>query len=261
VVRQSGHAAGIAVDRLSKTFNRADNIVHALSDISFAVEPGKFVSVVGPSGCGKSTMLQIVAGLLPASQGEVRIEGELITRPKPERVGLVFQEPWLLPWKTVIENVEFPLFLAGVSKAERRDRACVQLELVGLAHAERQYPHELSGGMKQRVAIARSLVQTPAILLMDEPFGALDEQTRTRMGAELLNIWERSRRTILFVTHGLSEAIYLSDVVFVMAARPGRIVERLEVPLPRPRTINMMGRESFGLMRNRIWDLISDRPA
>jgi NitT/TauT family transport system ATP-binding protein len=157
-----------------------------------------------------------------------------------------------------VENIEFPLALRGVSARERRPRALALLDLVGLRQSADRYPDELSGGMRQRVAIARCLVQEPRVLLMDEPFAALDEQTRTRMGNELLQIWEKSGGTVVFVTHGLTEAIYLADEIFVMGTRPGRIIERIKVDLPRPRTIDMIGSEGFGRMRNRLWDLIAE---
>jgi len=248
----------LAARGISKSFNSERGVVTALSDISFAVRDGQFVTIVGPSGCGKSTLLQIIAGLAPASAGEVWLKDKKITAPQPDRMAVVFQEPWLLPWKTALENVAFPLSLRGVAAEERRDRAMAQLKLVELADASDRLPHQLSGGMRQRVVIARGLVQEPEVLLMDEPFAALDEQTRTKMGNELLLIWERSRRTIVFITHGLTEAIYLADVIFVMAARPGRIIERIEVPLPRPRSIDMIGSAAFGELRNRIWHLIGD---
>lgn len=219
---------------ISKSFSSAPGTVAALADISFSVRAGEFVTIVDPSGCGKSTLLLTLAGLAPATAGEVWLDGRKVIAPQPDRMAVVFQEPWLLPWKTALENVEFPLSLRGVPKSERRDRAMSQLKLVGLADASERLPHQLSGGMRQRVVIARGLVQEPKVLLMDEPFAALDEQTRTKMGNELLLIWERSRCTIIFITHGLTEAIYLADVILVMAARPGRIVERIEVPLPRP---------------------------
>jgi NitT/TauT family transport system ATP-binding protein len=250
--------ATIVSSGITRVFARGRDEVRALDDISFSVTAGEFVAIVGPSGCGKSTLLQILAGLMTPSHGQVLLEGEPITQPRPDKIGVVFQDAWLLPWKTALENIEFPLLLRGVKADERRARARAQLELVRLTDAANRYPHELSGGMKQRVAIARGLVQEPSVLLMDEPFGALDEQTRTRMGAELLNIWERSRRTIVFVTHSLAEAIYLADIVLVMATQPGRIIERIPVELPRPRTIDMMGTEAFGQLRNRIWHLIGD---
>jgi NitT/TauT family transport system ATP-binding protein len=190
----------------------------------------------------------------------VRIEGRPVTGPRPDEIGVMFQDAWLLPWKTALENVEFPLVLRKVPAAERRARAEKLLELVELTRFADRYPDELSGGMRQRVAIARSLVNEPRVLLMDEPFAALDEQTRTRMGNELLQIWEKSGGTVVFVTHGLTEAIYLADVVFVMGARPGRIIERIPVELPRPRHIDMIGSEAFGRLRNRIWHLIAEPP-
>ncbi|MFN4281623.1 MAG: ABC transporter ATP-binding protein [Alphaproteobacteria bacterium] len=243
----------IEASALSKSFGA----VQALSDISFKVEEGQFVTIVGPSGCGKSTLLQILAGLTPATSGQLTLEGVPISGPNPDKIGVVFQDSWLLPWKSAIENIEFPLSLRGMSAKERRARAQALLDLVGLKESADRYPHELSGGMKQRIAIARGLVQEPRVLLMDEPFAALDEQTRTRMGNELLQIWQRSRPTVVFITHGLTEAIYLADVVMVMGARPGRILERIEVDLPRPRNIDMIGSESFGRLRNKIWHMIA----
>ncbi len=248
----------IVVQSLTKKYPAKGPGITVLSDISFSVERGQFVTIVGPSGCGKSTLMHILAGLTPITSGELRMEGAVINGPQPDKVGVVFQDAWLLPWKTALENVEFPLALKGVGGKERTAKAMAQIELVGLGHAADRYPHELSGGMRQRVAIARGLVQQPSVLLMDEPFAALDEQTRTRMGDELLRIWERSGCTVVFITHGLTEAIYLADVIFVMAARPGRIIERIEVPLARPRTIDAIGSETFGQLRNRIWHLISD---
>jgi NitT/TauT family transport system ATP-binding protein len=251
----------IVVEHVSKIFGSGTHELRALADVSFNVREGQFVTVVGPSGCGKSTLLQVLAGLLPASGGRVLIDDAPVSGPSPEKISVMFQDAWLLPWKTAIENVEFPLALRRVPASIRRPRAAALLDLVGLESFANRYPAELSGGMKQRVAIARCLVQEPRVLLMDEPFAALDEQTRTRMGSELLQIWDKTGRTVLFVTHGLAEAIYLADVVFVMAARPGRIIERFSVDLPRPRTIDMIGSEEFGRLRNRIWHLIGEIPA
>jgi NitT/TauT family transport system ATP-binding protein len=250
----------IEVRDLSKQFGQPGKGVTALSNISLDVKAGEFTTIVGPSGCGKSTLLQIIAGLVPASSGEVRIDGRLMSGPSPDVVGVMFQDAWLLPWKTARENIDFPLALRGIPIKERRSRSMQLLALVGLTSSADLYPDQLSGGMRQRVAIARSLVQRPKVLLMDEPFAALDEQTRTRMGNELLHIWEESGGTVVFVTHGLTEAIYLADVVRVMGTRPGRIIERIAVELPRPRTIDMIGSEYFGRLRNRIWDLIADTP-
>jgi NitT/TauT family transport system ATP-binding protein len=248
----------IRVDGLTKTYGEDARAFTAISNISLSVKPGAFNTIVGPSGCGKSTLLQIIAGLVPATSGEVTIDGQRIDGPAPDIIGVSFQDAWLLPWKTACENVEFPLSLRGAPAAGRRERALALLKLVGLEAFAHHYPDQLSGGMRQRVAIARALVQKPKVLLMDEPFAALDEQTRTRMGAELLRIWEESGGTVVFVTHGLTEAIYLADVIHVMGARPGRIIERIEVDLPRPRRIDMIGGEYFGRLRNRIWDLIAE---
>ena len=259
MIRAAGSAV-VAARGIGKSFDTASATIRALEDVSLAVREGQFVTIVGPSGCGKSTLLQVLAGLTPTTDGEVLIDDERLTGPRPDKIGMVFQEPLLLPWKSAVENVEFPLSLQGEPAASRRERARALLDLVGLRDFMHCYPHELSGGMKQRVAIARGLVRNPRIVLMDEPFAALDEQTRTRMWSELLQIWTESRSTILFVTHGLIEAIYLSDIVLVMAARPGRIIERIEVGLPRPRTFEMVGSEALGRLRNRIWELIQEPP-
>lgn len=248
----------VETHHISKSYETARGRQTALNAVSLSVREGQFVTVVGPSGCGKSTLLHIVAGLVPATDGEVLIDGQRLTGPRPDKIGMVFQEPLLLPWKTAAENVEFPLVLQGGKGIDRRSRASALLELVGLREFVHSYPHELSGGMKQRVAIARGLVCNPRILLMDEPFAALDEQTRMRMWSELLQIWSRSRTTILFVTHGLVEAVYLADKVLVMGASPGRIIEKIDVNLPRPRTLEMLGSETLGELRNRVWRLISE---
>ena len=258
--RQGGDRDVIVVDQVSKVFGDGAKRLEALSQISFAVREGQFVTLVGPSGCGKSTLLQILAGLVPASKGRVLIDGQTVTGPSPEKIGVMFQDAWLLPWKTALENIEFPLKLRKVPAQTRRAKAEPLLELVGLKDFARFYPDQMSGGMRQRVAIARSLIGEPRVLLMDEPFAALDEQTRTRLGHELLQIWEKSGGTVVFVTHGLTEAIFLADVVFVMGARPGRILERIEVPLPRPRSLDVIGTEAFGRLRNHIWHLIADGP-
>ena len=247
--------AAVSIRGVDKKFG---NGFHALDNISLDIADGQFLSVVGPSGCGKSTLLQIVAGLVPASSGEVVLDGHTVVGPQPNEVAVVFQDALLLPWKTTLQNVEFPLDLQGVPAAERRAKSLEMLELVGLSAFADAYPQQLSGGMRQRVSIARGLAQDPRIILMDEPFGALDEQTRIRMGQELVRIWERSRKTVLFITHSLAEAIFLSDVVVVMGRNPGRILERMEVPLPRPRSSDVMGSDVFGQMRNRLWHLLND---
>jgi NitT/TauT family transport system ATP-binding protein len=247
----------IRTRNVSKRYGEGINAVTALQDLSFAVPEGSFVSIVGPSGCGKSTLLQILAGLLPASSGDVLIDDAPIRQPQPGKIAVVFQDATLLPWKTSLENIEFPLDVQGIPRAERRRRAQEMLHLVGLADFAASYPHQLSGGMRQRVSIARGLAQNPRIILMDEPFGALDEQTRLRMGQELLRIWQQTGKTILLITHSLTEALFLSDIVLVMTGRPGRIVETFPVDLPRPRHLDMIGSTEFGVARNRIWHLLS----
>ena len=251
----------IEVSQLGKDFSAGRAPIRALADVSFAVEEGRFVTLVGPSGCGKSTLLQILAGLIAATRGEARIEGQRICAPMPDKIGMVFQDPTLLPWKTALANVEFPLDLRGVDRAARRKRCSALLELVGLSEFADHYPHELSGGMRQRVAIARGLAQDPRLILMDEPFAALDEQARTRMGHDLLDIWEKTGKTVFFITHSLTEAIYLSDTVLVMSPRPGRIIETIAIDFPRPREIDIIGSEGFGRIRNRIWRLIAEASA
>jgi NitT/TauT family transport system ATP-binding protein len=251
----------IEVSNLVKDFGSGRTLVHALADVSFSVDEGRFVTLVGPSGCGKSTLLQILAGLITATRGQVRIDGQRIDAPMPDRIGMVFQDPTLLPWKTALANVEFPLDLRGVDRVVRRERGVALLELVGLREFADHYPHELSGGMRQRVAIARGLAQDPRLILMDEPFAALDEQARTRMGHDLLDIWGKTGKTVFFITHSLAEAIYLSDVVLVMSARPGRIIETITIDFPRPRELDLIGSAAFGRIRNRIWHLIAATPA
>jgi NitT/TauT family transport system ATP-binding protein len=245
--------AALRVDGLGHVYCGRDGAVPALQDISLAVEPGRFLVIVGPSGCGKSSLLMMMAGLVAQSEGAILCDGRPITGPDPNRIGVVFQEANLFPWLTALDNVAFPLALRGVPRAERTRRAAEMLALVGLAEAGKRFPHELSGGMKQRVSIARGLVQDPPVLLMDEPFAALDEQTRMTMGDELLRIWDATGKTVLFVTHSLTEAVYLADEVAVMSARPGRIVDHLQIPLPRPRTYEMLSGDAFGSLRDRIW--------
>ena len=209
--------------------------------------------IVGPSGCGKTSLLMMLAGLRVQSQGTIHCLGKPIPDPDPQRVGVIFQEASLYPWLTALENIEFPLSLRGTPKEDMRRRAEAMLILVGLAGFGARYPHELSGGMKQRVAIARGLVQDPPVLLMDEPFAALDEQTRMTMGHELLRIWSTTSKTVVFITHSLTEAVYLADEVLVMSARPGRIIDRIPIDLPRPRNYEMMATDVFGRLRDRIW--------
>jgi NitT/TauT family transport system ATP-binding protein len=242
--------AAIEVEGLSHVYG---GTVPALEDISIRVPAGRFTVIVGPSGCGKTSLLMMLAGLRTQTRGSITCLGKPIPAPDPQRVGVIFQEASLYPWLTALENIEFPLSLRGTPKVEMRRRADEMLNLVGLAGFGSRYPHELSGGMKQRVSIARGLVQDPPVLLMDEPFAALDEQTRMTMGHELLRIWSTTSKTVVFITHSLTEAVYLADEVLVMSARPGRIIDRIAIDLPRPRTYEMMATDVFGRLRDRIW--------
>jgi NitT/TauT family transport system ATP-binding protein len=227
--------ACIEIEELSKSFDTAQRGTHlALSEISMAVEEGQFVAIVGPSGCGKSTLLYVVGGFVAPTTGRVRVVGKEVDGPGPDR-GPVFQEFALFPWKTVLGNVSYGLIQRGVARREALARARALIELVHLNGYENFYPKELSGGMKQRVAIARTLAYGPRILLMDEPFGALDALTRTRLQNELLEIWERDRKTVLFVTHSVEEAVFLSDRVVVLTRAPGRVKAAIDIKLPRPR--------------------------
>jgi NitT/TauT family transport system ATP-binding protein len=224
----------VAVDKVVKVFNqgRPDEVL-ALSDVDLTVRDGEFVSLIGPSGCGKSTLLRLIADLIPATTGTVTVAGKPAGQARREQAyGLAFQQAGLFEWRTVRKNVELPLELRGVSRAERRARAEEMLALVGLAEFAGHYPGQLSGGMQQRVAIARALAVQPPLLLMDEPFGALDEMTRERLQSELLSICAKTGTSTVFVTHSISEAVFLSDRVVVMSARPGRITASIEVTLP-----------------------------
>jgi NitT/TauT family transport system ATP-binding protein len=256
VVRDEPANAAIRVTDLSHTYAGRDGQVPALENIALSVGAGRFTVIVGPSGCGKTSLLMMMAGLRHQTSGTIEIQGAPISAPDPNRVGVVFQEASLFPWLSAIDNISFPLTLRGTPHAERRARATEMLNLVGLTGFGERYPHELSGGMKQRVSIARGLVQDPPVLLMDEPFAALDEQTRMTMGHELLRIWSQTSKTVVFVTHSLTEAVYLADEVLVMSARPGRIIDRIAVTLPRPRSYDMMGTETFAKLRDRIWQQI-----
>ncbi len=231
----SAASAGVVISGVSKTFRRREGGEHlALSAIDLGVAEGEFVSILGPSGCGKSTLLYMLGGFVAPSSGSIRVGGRPVTGPGPDR-GPVFQEFALFPWKTVLGNVAYGLREQGVARAAAEARARALIAQVGLSDYETFYPKELSGGMKQRVAIARTLAYDPAILLMDEPFGALDAHTRTRLQNDLLSLWERDRKTVLFVTHSVEEAVFLSDRVVVMSRSPGRIKADVTIDLPRPR--------------------------
>jgi len=238
--------AMIAIAGLTKVYRTAGNQeITALANVDLDVADGEFVTVVGPSGCGKTTLLKILAGVMRRSSGTVSLNGVSVERPSRE-VGVVFQQPILLPWRTVLSNMLLPVELQHRDRAAHLSRARQYLSLAGLEGFEDKYPHELSGGMQQRVGIGRALVHDPAVLLMDEPFGALDAMTRDTMNIELLRIWDESRKTVLLITHSIAEAVLLADRVVVMSPRPGRIVEIVPVDLPRPRTLDMINSEAFG---------------
>lgn len=240
---------------LSYASERTGGQVEALKDISFSLEPGEFVSVVGPSGCGKSTLLGIIDGLLPATSGDIFVDGKRVSEPGRDRA-MVFQEASLLPWRSVLQNITFGLECHHVSWQESKGRAMDLIRLVGLEGFADAYPYELSGGMQQRVNLARALAVAPELLLMDEPFAALDAQTREIMQAELLRIWESTHKTVLFVTHQIDEAIYLSDRVIVLSSRPGRIAEIVTPGLPRPRSLAMKHLPEFHALVEKIWALV-----
>jgi NitT/TauT family transport system ATP-binding protein len=242
----------VSVDRVSKVYATRGEPIVALEECSLDFEPGQFVSIVGPSGCGKSTLMLMVAGLVPMSSGSITIGSTPVSGPYTD-LGIVFQEPVLLDWRKVMSNVLLQVELRrGYDKKRYRSRALELLELVGLSGFEDRYPFELSGGMRQRVSICRALVHDPPLLLMDEPFGALDALSRDQLNLDLQNIWLQSRKTVLFVTHSISEAIFLADRVAVFSPRPGRIVEVLDIDLPRPRPLSIRETPEFGRYASEI---------
>ena len=238
--------------------SRNGRLVEALSSVDLDVRGSEFVSLIGPSGCGKSTLLHIIGGMKRPTAGSVTVSDRLVDGPMPDEISFVFQDYTLFPWRTVLANVEFALQLRGIGKRERRESARHFLDLVGLSAFAEAFPSQLSGGMQQRVAIARALTTEPELLLMDEPFGALDEQTRMVLGEELSRILANTGATIVFVTHSLSEAVYLSDRVVVMSSRPGRIKTVLDVPEERPRGSSFMTSDVFNKMRNELFELLHD---
>jgi NitT/TauT family transport system ATP-binding protein len=248
----------VAIQGVSKSFQKTvkntSTEIQALTDVNLSIRENEFVSIIGPSGCGKTTLLKMIDGLLPYDSGEILIAGRKVTGPGPERA-VVFQTFALLPWRTVLANVEFSLELRHVPRDQRVKTAREYIRRVGLAEFENHYPHELSGGMQQRAGLARALAVNPMILLMDEPFGSVDAQTRQLLQEELLQLWQREQKTVIFVTHSMDEAVYLSDRVVVMTPRPGRVAEILDVPLPRPRVADHVRRDSrFVDLTNYIWD-------
>jgi NitT/TauT family transport system ATP-binding protein len=244
-------APALAIDGVGLTYPTSRGPLEALRDLSFDVPAGRFVCLLGPSGCGKSSLLKLASGLLPPTSGRLVLGGKPIVSPRRD-VGVVFQQPTLLPWRNVLDNVLTPFDAVGRPTEAHREAARSLLELVKLAGFERHYPHELSGGMQQRVAIARGLVHTPRLLLMDEPFAALDALTREQMMRELQGIWLHTRQSVLFITHSIPEAVFLADEVVTLSERPGRVIERLPIELPRPRTLDMMATPEFGALAQRL---------
>jgi len=245
---------GIKIEKLSKYYLGPNkNRLTVFENIDLFIYPNSFTTIIGPSGCGKSTLLQIIAALIKPDAGRIIIDGQEINSPRPDIISMVFQDPALFPWRNVLQNVEFPLELKGVNKAERRSIAKKYISLVGLSGFEGYYPNQLSGGMQQRVNLARALITRPQILLMDEPFGALDEQTRQKMAMELIRIWQHTGVTILFVTHSLVEAAYLSDRVIVFSLRPAVIKAIIDIDVPRPREVED---PQLAEIRKRMWALL-----
>ncbi|MFO1415301.1 MAG: ABC transporter ATP-binding protein [Burkholderiales bacterium] len=245
-------------DLVKRYVTKAGDEVLALTDIAVDLADGEFVSVLGPSGCGKTTLLKILAGIVPYTSGAVLFRGEPITGPQAG-MGVVFQAPVLLPWLTVLQNVLLPVKVLGLDVGQHTEAAHALLNLVGLDGFSNKYPNELSGGMQQRVAIVRGLIHDPRLLLMDEPFGALDALTRERMNVELQRIWLARRKTVFFITHSVGEAVFLSDRVLVMSARPGRIVEDLAVPFPRPRDLDLMSTSEFGALTRHLRHMLGSQ--
>ncbi len=243
--------SALKVEHIGHVYDDHSGHVEALDDISFEIPSGEFVCIVGPSGSGKSTLLRILAGLIPPQQGRVWLNGQRVEAPA-RSIGIVFQKANLMPWRTVQDNIGLPLELAGVAGNEIDRRAAELIELVGLSDFAESFPHGLSGGMEQRVAIARALIHQPSLLLLDEPFGALDALTRERMALELTRIWSTHKTTVVMVTHSIQEAVFLSDRVLVMTERPGRIGREVRVHLPRPRDFNVLQAEAFADLAGQV---------
>ena len=243
----------LVVDRVTKRFDTPDGALTAVDNVSLTVAPGEFLAVIGPSGCGKSTLFNVIGGLLDNYEGQISVAGETVSGPH-RSIGMVFQEESTFPWRTVLDNVAFPLEIAGMAKSERYTKARHFVELVGLDGFERRYPAELSGGMRQRVSMARTLASEPKILLMDEPFAALDEQTRLLLGDKVLQIQQELQQTTLLITHNITEAVQLSDRILVMTYRPGKLKRMVKIELPRPRTSEIVSSEAFGRYVAQIWN-------
>jgi NitT/TauT family transport system ATP-binding protein len=257
VASSTGRAAArISIRDVGMRFAKADGSgVEAIRRVDETIEAGRFVAIVGPSGCGKSTLLSLIAGLQQPTSGEVAV-GDRVMKSPTRSVGVVFQEESTLPWKTVTDNVRFGMAVAGIGRREQEERAAEMIALVGLRGFENAYPPELSGGMRQRVAIARTLALDPTAMLMDEPFGALDQQTRLLIGGEVRRMWRETNKTVVFVTHDIQEAIMLSQEVWVMSYRPGRIIDKVQINLPDERDTDVIGSDAFNADFNRIWGLV-----
>jgi NitT/TauT family transport system ATP-binding protein len=253
-----GNQEALEASGVRKSYTKDGRTLQVLDVERFAVREGEFVTIIGPSGCGKSTLLHIMGGFIAADAGAIRVYGRQVNGPGPDR-GMMFQEFALFPWKTVEGNVAWGLEAQGYDKASIRETVDAYLAMIGLTEFRNHYPAELSGGMKQRVALARVLAFNPKVLLMDEPFGALDAQTRETMQEEVTRLWERTRKTIVFVTHDIEEAVFLGDRVVVLSARPGRIREEVKIDLPRPRTLEIKKSMQCHEYRNHIWDMIRVR--
>jgi NitT/TauT family transport system ATP-binding protein len=245
----------IHIEQLCKVYGSREGSVAALDDVTLSIRANEFVTLVGPSGCGKSTLLKVIGALIKPSRGVLRHDGEPLTEPTRD-VGIVFQEAVLLQWRTVLENVLLPAEILGLDKAKSRSRAIDLINLVGLGGFEKRYPRELSGGMQQRVSICRALIHNPSVLLMDEPFAALDALTREELGFELMRIWAADKKTVVFVTHNITEAILLADRVVAMTPRPGRIARVIDIALGRPRTIDMEFSETFKSYSDQVREVI-----
>ena len=253
-------SAHVALRGVTKTFpaGAGGHAVHAVGPVDFSIRQGEFFAVVGPSGCGKSTLLELIAGLTPATEGQIEFEGRVVENEIPDGIGVVFQEDACFPWLSVRENVEFGLRKATLGPEEKARRVHDAIAMMGLGEFARSYPAQLSGGMRQRVCIARTLVAKPRLLLLDEPFGALDQQTRLLMGDEVLRLWREIGATVFLITHALDEAAMLADRIAVMSARPGTVIDMVETHWPRERDSRIVERENFGAMTSRLWKMLRE---
>jgi NitT/TauT family transport system ATP-binding protein len=251
----------MSINDVSVTFTRAGSTVEALKDVNLSLHEGEFVALLGPSGCGKSTLLTCLGGMMTPTKGEIIVGDSVVESPDPRRAAFVFQDYSLLPWKNILDNVGVGLRFAGVGKQERHERSQELLEMMGLSQWSESHPGQLSGGMQQRVAVARALAMDPSILLMDEPFGALDEQTRRSLGESISTVLTENKQTVVLVTHSLDEAIYWADRVIVMSARPGRIMAEVQIRQPRPRPLEFIAQEDFAQLRSQLFLMLNEAMA